>query len=749
MYNEVETFKYIVFIFSLFFAIKMMQANKKQFFIIRATEYALSFLESALDLDIRVNFEDQIPQNRPVLFVANHFTRAETLLVPHILKKYISVMPRSLADKGLFASNFLKDYLAKANVISTGDPKRDDIIVADLVSGDEPWIIYPEGKMLKDKLATEIVDGEERFVAKTGAAVLAIKAEQKRLNLIKSYLKQNPDIKKQDLQNKDYIIFDGQKVATRSLVIVPISITYTPIKPQPNSLETNIMKFIKKTSPRLKEEIRMETSILLNSTMDIYFTRPIETSDYITSQGVMSALPFLNATSRENYAIDKLRHKVTKAMMKQIYDKTLINMEHILASTIFELLKLGKNEIKIQDLSSILLVKCQILEDNFTSSHRLDEALKKGENIIKSEEFKSVIDNAIYQNLLHLDGNVIKFNTNNLLAEHQIHAIRTSNILKVFDNEFSYFKNIKAKLAKVSSTSLKHLNMAAADILIKHDAENFENDYANYAIQGESKPKNICKPFLLRAKNGSDELGIVLSHGYKSAPEEVRELAQHLSNNNINVYCVRLKGHGTAARNMQHINYTDWIDSFEAGYNIISRVAKKVFVGGFSTGGLASIAFTNRLKTQLGAAGGICGIVSINSALRIGDIKFKFARVAKLGIDLVNKFKSGEAKIHDYVVDKPENPHINYSKNYLHGLSELALLIEHCDKNLENISEQILVIQGSNDPVVDPVSGDIIFNKVSSMSKSLYKPQRSRHVIIRGDGSQEVFEKITNFIRSV
>jgi esterase/lipase/1-acyl-sn-glycerol-3-phosphate acyltransferase len=724
-----------------------MQEPKKQYFIVKATEYALAFLESALHVNIEENFEEAIPQGHSIMFIANHFTRAETLLLPYVIKKYISKMPRSLADRSLFASKFLQDFLAKASVISTGDPLRDDIIIADLIAGDETWLIYPEGKMVKDKLATTTENGQEQFVAKTGAAVLAIKAEQKRLKLLKAYMKQNPDMSHEDIMQMKYVSYNGQKVNTKSVVIVPISITYSPVNPCANKLETNILRFIKKTSPRLKEEIRMETSILLGSKMDLYFSKVIDLKDYISDQGILSSLPFMPQESRDNYAIEKLRHKLTQMAMKTIYNNTLINLQHIFASTIFELNSLGIEHIKLKEFKNILIVKAEVLEAQFSARHRIDKSLIDELHLVKSKEFASILNAAISQDLISINGCSLLLNKPHLQKEHSVHNIRITNILQVFDNDLSYFKEVKKTLSKITTASAEQLNKVSADYLIKKDIKAFENDYRQYSISGESKPKEICKPFLLKAADGSRDVGIVLSHGYKSAPEEMRLLAEYLSSQNINVYCIRLKGHGTAAHNMQHITYNDWIDSFEMGYEILSRIAKNIFIGGFSTGGLVAMAFAERLRLE-GRLEKISGLVSINSALRIVDIKFKFARFAKLGIDLVNKFKSGDAKIHDYVVDKPENPHINYSKNYLNGLSELAKLIDYCDDGITKISDPILIIQGSDDPIVDPVSADIIFSKSKSENKTIYKPKRDRHVIVRGDDCEEIFHRIDGFIKS-
>ena len=296
---------------------------------------------------------------------------------------------------------------------------------------------------------------------------------------------------------------------------------------------------------------------------------------------------------------------------------------------------------------------------------------------------------------------------------------------------------------------LAKISLDAARSLYEIDIKNFEKDYTKFFNHEETKSRKITSPFFKPAFNGSSKIGVVLSHGYKSAPEEVRLLADYLASKNINVYAVRLKGHGTGSENMKYITYNDWVDSVRVGYEFLSRKCDKIFICGFSTGGLLSLVTGYNAFSDDFFGKKPSGVICINAALKIADIKFKFVRFAKLGVDLVNKFRSKEHELKDYVIDQPENPHINYNKNYLNGLNELSKLIEHCDSILPKVSYPTLIVQGTNDPVVLPESGDAIFNKIASLNKRVYKPHRHRHVIIRGAGCEEIFFEIEQWVSKV
>ena len=58
-------------------------------------------MEGLLDLNIRVTGADHLT-DRPTLFVVNHFTRFETMIIPYVTSRYIPKQVRNLADHALF-----------------------------------------------------------------------------------------------------------------------------------------------------------------------------------------------------------------------------------------------------------------------------------------------------------------------------------------------------------------------------------------------------------------------------------------------------------------------------------------------------------------------------------------------------------------------------------------------------------------------------------------------------------------------
>ena len=145
-----------------------------------ATGQAIRLLSGLSAAEVILHGTEQIPKGS-IIFVINHFTRIETLLMPLHIYELTRVPVWSLADSTLFEGP-LGGYLDSIGVVSTKDPHRDLLIVKSLLTGEANWIIYPEGHMVKDK---EIVEKTRSMISSaggkhpphTGAAVLALRTE--------------------------------------------------------------------------------------------------------------------------------------------------------------------------------------------------------------------------------------------------------------------------------------------------------------------------------------------------------------------------------------------------------------------------------------------------------------------------------------------------------------------------------------------------------------------------------------------
>jgi esterase/lipase/1-acyl-sn-glycerol-3-phosphate acyltransferase len=707
--------------------------------LFKSTNFILGILDKIFKSNFHATGIENIPPN-PTIFVANHFTRAETFIVPYVLYKHAKRRVRSLADNNVFVGK-LGEYLHKMETISTTDPKRNHIILSDLITGRRDWLIYPEGIMVKDKKITKMQNyvinsfpkGKKKVF--TGSAVLALKTAL----LKRQYLNARDENNKKKLAEleEEFTIPQGYDISVMDTMIVPINITYYPVRPGHNKIEKALNRFFKKATPRIREELEIEGNILLNSDVIVNFGKPINVPEYIKAGKKISDLvPFVNAGIKNNLMINFFRYRLTNHFMEKIYNNVCLNFDHIFALTIYHY---NRHSISKEHLKKLLYVNVMAAKE--LGKYHIHKPMRKG-------VYKLLIDNIYHyfddiftlakaQEIITEKDGVVYINKKTLTRHVPFHEIRLKNTLMVFVNEVSLLTDIVDICKSNMRQSADELDDSVMRKIFKQDVEIFTKDYQKYFLEQESKPSTIGCPFFLEAPDS--DVAVILSHGYKSAPEEVRELANYIHSLGVSVYAVRLAGHGTAPVNLRDVHWEDWYESFNRGYAALKTKYKKVIVAGFSTGGLLA------LLTAARRDGAVDGVISINAAIKLNDIRAKFVPTIKFWNELVHSKKLEK----EYITDKPENPNINYAKNYLNGVIELKKLMHECNDSLKNITSPTLVIQGTKDPVVNPKSGDIIFKNIKAKRKELITPEFKRHVIVRGEDVEKVFEPIGQFLEKI
>lgn len=704
---------------------------------IRYTGFVLGKLEDIFKDKVTVSGEENIPKEYPIMFTANHFTRAETLLLPYFCNKYTGKMARSLADKKLFSGkNAFTEYLERTGTLSTDNPNRDEIIISDLITGENNWIIYPEGNMIKNKKVTfekgkfylHLKDSVRSMY--TGSAVLAIKSQ-----LIRRHLEVDDDI----AAREKYFLKD-KKLSTRPTAIVPINISYYPIRPGENKLKHWIGKFIKNVSDRMAEEMDIETNILANANMHIHFCKPIFVDEFISkSKFIADKIPLVSKDRKDEFIINYYRHRLTTAFMRSVYQHVTINLDHIFALTLYYY---DKDEIHIKEFISRIYLNIKAIQK--LPNYYLHPSVKLNVfKVLAGKEYEPL--NSILQ-LARSEGIIVggegyeylQINRKAFDNEYEFHNIRLKNVMKILVNEVSLLDDVVNVVRQNAQKSNTDVSGEIFNYLLASDINNFEKDYEKYKSP-RSKPHDFGKPFFLKGVN--NKVGIVLSHGYKASPEEVRPLANYLNEKGYNVYCVRLHGHGTSPENIENTSWLKWYDSYMRGVVALDQVCERVIFAGFSTGGLLSLYAAAKHPD-------ICqGVISINAALKLQDIRVRFAKVVNFWNEISDKFRGHGIK--DYIEDTPENPEINYSRNYIKGVTELGKLMKRVRLHLAEVMLPAFIIQSSKDPIVKPESGRIILNEIHSRRKKLLEPELEKHVIVRGDVEKAVYEPIYSFINSL
>lgn len=694
---------------------------------VQTTSLVIDFLKNLLKTRLCVTGLDNIPEG-PILFVANHFTRFETAIIPYLIRKETGIIPRSLADDIVFVKE-LGDFLRKLGTISTSDPKRSEIILSDLMTGNRNWLIYPEGIMVKNKKIHQqknykIFTPKRTGRVRTGAAVAALQAEFIKAEYWSAKRLGGEEHMKY-LQKK--YCFTEEKLSEKPLSIVPVSISYFPIIPKDNFLKKILYKIFNPAIERFKEEIEIESSLLSNADINIHFSKPIYIKEFTKLGG--KAFSFVQGVSKKStqILINLYKQPLTTRFMKDVYGNIYINLQHVYALVLSKLKHRNVSRGYLCLMVYSLAEKLRAME-----KYNLHPSVKQGVKLLFPSTLKECTQTALKSGIFkEKNKTCLSFSKKAFNDEHDFHTIRLKNILKVSLNEMRVFKDIHKSAESVAKQSIRSLKQEAISTILDKMLLDYEADYKKYYSKKFSKPKQIGCPFFLEAR--SKKIGIVLCHGYKASPAEVHLLAKYLNKKGCNVLVPRLKGHGTAPINIKDVTYQDWQESLDEAYAVLRQACDKVVLVGFSTGGLLSLCCA--------AQNYVDGIVCVNAALKLNDIRVNYIGTLNFWNQLLKVKKT-------YIDAKPEYPHTNYSRNYLKGVEELSKLMQHASNCAKHIACPSLIIQAKKDPIVNPRSGQEIYKTIKSKVKYLFEPDLDHHVIVRGEGHEEIFETIYKFVHT-
>ncbi len=712
--------------------------------IYKATGAMVTLASKLLGLRLRVTGTEHLT-DQPTMFVVNHFTRFETFLVPYALYQQTGRPVHSLATHTLFKGWFAR-YLNSVGVMSTRHPKRNRIIIGELLSGISSWVIYPEGGLVKNKKTVrkgrlEIVRPDRTGPPHTGAALMALKAEMCRRRYLRACEKN--DAQRRNYYEERFGLAGPEEITRTPTLIIPVSITYHSMRPGGNAI-LRLAKWLNKDlNPTIEEELQIEGRILLgNSEINIHFSEPIEVADYLDRgtrlvRRIMGI--FSDSEARRNALLmGRQARRLTGEAMRSIYNSIEINVEHLFC---YGLRMLKRDTVPVIDFHKALYIAAVELRD--CEEIRLHSTLQNGltamsvgrpyaplDEIINLARKEGVV--RVAQGQYHIDRNALDEN-------YDFHDIRLKRMVQVVANELEPIQPATTIVRRSVNLPSRKLNARVATALHEIDQSRFSNAYSLWSEEGVSKPYEYGEPFFLKAPTNS--VGVVLTHGYLASPEQIRPLANYLHDRGWSVYGVRLSGHGTAPQHLGAITWQDWLKSVIRGYGVVRQHCDQVVLGGFSLGGvLALLTAAEQLES-------VRGVFAINTPFTLRDKRAHFVTPLIYWHGLMRMLHL--MKRPGMVDNSSESPLINYQTDTLHSVRELRRAMKACRQRLGQVTTPAYLIQATNDPVVTADSGRHILDRVSSSMKGLAEPDFDRHVIIRDAGCGEVFDKIGAFVQRV
>ena len=713
-------------------------------FAYRTTGLAIKAFSWLSKANVRTHGAERIPEGS-LLFVINHFTRIETLLMPYYINQLTATPIWSLANFDLFRGP-LRTYLDQVGVVSTRDPHRDKLIVKSLLTGEAAWIIYPEGRMVKNKKLIEkgrymISYAGGKHPPHTGAATLALRTEfyRQRLRYLHAH---QPNEARQLLEQ--FGIEDIAPVLNRSLFIVPVNLTYYPIRAKENVLTSLARRFKEGLSERLVEELMAEGTMFLSGVdIDMHFGEPIAIQQCLScptiNQDIQSGRPIgFNEDIASRRQMRREALQIMQRYMAAIYSMTTVNHDHVFAS----LLRLTPfKRIRTRDLRrKVYLAAADCMskpELHLHHSLREDQIHLLTDD--RYQKYRDFLTLALETNVVEIQDGILHKDVTRLTHPFAFHRIRMDNPVRVMANEIEPLEELQRCLRRIAWLPAFLARRRLARRLQKAAEDAFAEDYATYRIEGESKDKSIGAPFLLKGR--SRRMGVVLVHGYMAAPEEVRELGRFIQRKGYWVYAPRVPGHGTAPEDLAARRHQEWIQAVETACALMACHCRRVVVGGFSNGAGLALEIASRLLS-------IKGVFAVCPPLRLQDFSARFVPAVDMWNRLMKRIQTRGA-VKEFITNTPENRHINYQRNPIAGIRELERLMDKVEERLKHVRVPAVVIQSAGDPVVNPKGSRLVFDLIGSDDKKYMLFNFDRHGILLGEGADKVHRVIGNFLDDI
>ena len=710
-------------------------------FAYRTTGLLIKTIAELSKAKIKLHGTDNIPEGS-VIFVINHFTRMETFLMPYQIFKLTGVPVWSLASKVLFKGAF-GSYLEKVGAVSTNNPERDRLIVKTLLTGEANWIIFPEGRMVKNKKMIEkgrymISYAGGKHPPHTGAALLAMRTEFYRQR-IGRLLEKEPEEANRLLE--EFQIDDVDPVVNRNTYIVPVCLTYFPIRGRENLLSTLATQLVEDLPDRLVEEMMTEGTMLLSGVdLDIRFGEPIQVNECLSCAAVKRDVKTKRRIRFDDQLASRrqMRKEALKIMqryMAAIYAMITVNHDHLLASLIRFSPRRKINEAALK--RKLFLIASGVRSLKGLRVHRgLQEDqthLLTDDRFCRIRDFMSV---AIEKGILQVNGEHLIKDRSKFSSPYDFHRARIDNPIEVAANAVEPLESLQRLIRRIAWMPDFWIKRRISKLLIKQSKQDYKNDYLKYHIKGESKSKKVGKPLMIRGH--SRQVGVILIHGYMAAPLEMKELAEYLGKKGLWVCVPRVKGHGTSPEDLARTSYQGWVESVDRAYAMVSSLCRKVVVGGFSNGAGLALDLAARV-------GNVAGVFAVSPPLRLKDLSTRLVPAVDVWNRFMKKFHLNEARM-DFVDNHPENPHINYTRNPIAGVRELERFMSALEAKLADIQVPALVIQGQGDPVVNPKGSVRVFQRIGSEDKTYVLFSFDRHGIVLGDGANRVHRTVWEFI---
>jgi carboxylesterase len=231
--------------------------------------------------------------------------------------------------------------------------------------------------------------------------------------------------------------------------------------------------------------------------------------------------------------------------------------------------------------------------------------------------------------------------------------------------------------------------------------------------------------------------GILLLHGYTSAPKEMRWMGENLNRRGYTACGIRLAGHATQPEDMLRVRWQDWLLSVEDGYQLLRACTEEIFLAGLSMGGMLALITASRFPVR--------GVIAMSTPYsHPKDWRLKYTKplsrfkpfLPKIGGPGAGTGWFGEAW----------REHVAYPEYPVRSLAEVGQLMDELHASLPKVKAPVLLIQSQDDHPLFIESMAKIHARLGSANKEMLWIKDSGHTMTEEPQREVIFQAAADFI---
>ncbi len=228
-------------------------------------------------------------------------------------------------------------------------------------------------------------------------------------------------------------------------------------------------------------------------------------------------------------------------------------------------------------------------------------------------------------------------------------------------------------------------------------------------------------------------VGMLLLHGFTGSPASMRPWAEAAAAEGYAVELPRLPGHGTRWQELNLTRWHDWYAEADRCLSLLTDRCDEVFVAGLSMGGCLALRLAEERDSD------VAGLVLVNPIV-ISE------RKALLTLPVLKRIRASVAAIGGDIKKQGVTEHA-YDRTPLLALDSQRELWRQTRDDLAKVTAPLMVFRSVEDHIVEPLSSQLIIQRVSSRDVTERVLDDSYHVATLDNDAPAIVEGSLEFIR--